>query len=95
MGALSTHSNELAAMHRTQQHAQVTGAHAGSGALVVGLHHVLGEALKQRRARAGGADAARTALDAQVLQHQRLQLVADLRHRLGGLRAANAVQICC
>ena len=69
--------------------AQCLQAHAMSGALVVGLHHVLGEALEQRRTRASRADAPRAALDAQVLQHQRLQLVRDLRHRLGGLRTAH------
>jgi len=47
---------------------------------------VLGQALQQRRAGPGGADAAGAALDAQVLQHERLQVVRDLRQRLDRLR---------
>ena len=47
---------------------------------------MLGQALQQRRARPGGADAAGAALDAQVLQHERLQVVRDLRQRLDRLR---------
>ena len=70
----------------------VNGSGAGPCALVVSLHHVFGEPLEQRLARAGGADAARAALDAQVLQHQRLQLVVDLRHSLDGLRTVCALE---
>ena len=64
----------------------------GERALVVSLQHVLGQALQQRRAGPRGADAAGAALDAQVLQHERLQVVRDLRQRLDRLREEGNTQ---
>ena len=46
------------------------------GAQVSGVQHVRVEALEQRLAAAGGCDAARAALDAQIFEHEVLHHIA-------------------
>lgn len=68
----------------------IVGLDRVQGAQVSGGHHVLAQALQQRLSGAGRADAARATLNAQVLQHERLQGVMHLGQAAPGLRSARA-----